>query len=182
MWFSFRFTLFPCILVDILMMLDVKCSLIRLLVVVLVLVGVVRTECFFSTSKLNGKYWIVDPTGSPHISIGVNSVSYYGDTIYGTSTSPYRNRIIAKYGSGDEGRVSWTNATVDRLKSWNFNSAGAWSTEDFWDRMPYTRVLDIATKLTSSNWLTGELADFFDPQFEIDVDNVRDCDIVHSHG
>jgi hypothetical protein len=45
-------------------------------------------KCFFTVGKsAAGSWWFVDPLGKPFLSLGVTSVSYWGDTST-TGTSP----------------------------------------------------------------------------------------------
>jgi parallel beta-helix repeat protein len=117
---------------------------------------------FFHIEKIGGVWWIVDPEGNAFISKGVNHVSYQGDYAPTLGYSPYNRAVSKIYGDAE----SWARSAVDRLRKFGFNTIGAWSSDEVFTKgMPYTIILDIAST-AGSEWLSGEVTDFFSSSFE----------------
>jgi len=111
-----------------------------------------RATGFFHTAFDGDRWWLVTPDGRPFYSTGVNHVSASPDTDRKTGICPYCEAVATKYPNVD----AWRNGAVDRLRSWGFNTIGAWSdTDRFAARMPYTVLLDMAGG-----------GDWFSPDFE----------------
>ncbi|HDD33696.1 MAG TPA: hypothetical protein ENG30_00940, partial [Thermofilaceae archaeon] len=85
--------------------------------------GRVERRGFFHLAERGGVWWLVDPLGCLFISKGVNHVDPRGDYSPPLGYSPYQVNVEKRY--GDFG--GWLEATVSRLKSWGFNTVGAWS-------------------------------------------------------
>ena len=116
---------------------------------------------FFHTEKISEKFWLVDPEGNLFISKGVNHVNYLSDYSPTLNLNPYNRIVSTKYGSAD----AWAEETVDRLRSWGFNTIGAWSSEEtFTKEMPYTIILNIALR-AGADWESGEITDYFSEDF-----------------
>ena len=114
---------------------------------------------FFRTQEECGRWWLVTPDGHPFWSAGVNHISPDGDAAQDSGRRRYREAVNAGYPSLD----AWADATAERMRSWGFNTVGAWSRLDLLaPRMPYTVMLS----LSGGNWETGALADWFDPRWE----------------
>lgn len=117
---------------------------------------------YFRVAQQSGVWWFVTPSGQRALSIGVDNVSYRGDVIHGTQIHPYFNFVSKLYAS----RGAWAIAELARLRSWGFNTIGAWSDPATWDRgMPYTVILDIAAR-SGGNWQAGIPVDVYSPGFE----------------
>jgi hypothetical protein len=117
---------------------------------------------YFRVEQREGVWWLVDPGGAPGLSIGVDTIRYEGDRILGTGAAPYLEAVQKRYLD----RASWGQAVLARLRSWGFNTIGAWSNPQLEDLdMPYTVILDIAGR-AGANWQQGRPADVFDPHFE----------------
>lgn len=117
---------------------------------------------FFHLEKIYGKFWLVDPEGNLFISKGVNHVDYWGDDSPSLGYSPYNRYVSEKYDSADK----WAREAVSRLRNWGFNTIGAWSSRETYNKgMPYTIILNMALKAGAS-WLTGNVADYFSRVFE----------------
>ncbi|MGQ9478670.1 MAG: beta-galactosidase [Thermoproteota archaeon] len=132
-----------------------------------------ETTGFFHVEKIDDVLWIIDPEGNFFISKGVNHVSFEGDYSPALGFSPYRDTVLKKYGNAE----SWSKATVDRLRTWGFNTIGAWSSEEtFRLGIPYTIILDIAAS-AGSEWVSGSVVDYFSEKFREVADNVarRKC-------
>lgn len=119
-------------------------------------------EGYFRVEQRAGIWWFVTPSGELTISAGVNNVSYRGDVVHGTTAHPYFDDVSKLYPSED----AWAKVEVNRLRSWGFNSLGAWTVPLLWNyKLPYTVILDIAAR-SGANWLNGIPLDVFAPQFE----------------
>jgi len=128
---------------------------------------------FFHLERLNGVWWLIDPAGYAFLSKGVNHVSFDGDYSPGLGYSPYNRAASRKYG----GVNAWAEASVKRLRVFGFNTIGAWSSRETFDKgMPYTIILDIASQ-AGSEWLSGRVTDYFSELFEKAADEIarREC-------
>jgi len=127
-----------------------------------------RKTGFFHVEIIDGKHWLVDPEGTLFISKGVNHVSYWSDYAPSLGHNPYNRVVSTMYGSAED----WASETVNRLRSWGFNTIGAWSSEEtFTKRMPYTVILNIATE-AGADWVSGNVTDYFSERFERVADEV----------
>ncbi len=120
-------------------------------------------------------WWLVDPRGTPTLSIGVDTIRYQGDRIRGTQAAPYLEAVQKLYPD----RASWGQAVLARLRSWGFNTIGAWSDSELWDlEMPYTVILDIAGR-AGADWQHGRPADVFDARFEETARKIAQDECAH---
>ncbi len=116
---------------------------------------------YFRVEERDGIWWVIDPSGSPTLSIGVDNIAYEGDRIRGTGPSPYLAAAETRYAS----RNAWVRTAVQRLREWGFNTLGAWSDQELWSEgMPYTIILDFAAR-AGADWLRGQPPDVYDPRF-----------------
>lgn len=107
---------------------------------------------FFRAAEARGRWWLVTPDGRPFYANGIDHVTATPDDDRGTGRCPYCEAIAAGYPSLD----AWTDATVERLRAWGFNTLGAWSDVDrFAARMPYTVLLDMAS---GDDWFSPAFA------------------------
>ena len=119
-------------------------------------------EGYFRVESRNGIWWIIDPSGAPMISAGVDNMSYESDQIKGTSQHPYAEALDHIYPD----RNAWGLEALARIRLWGFNTIGAWSDSELWTHaVPYTVILDFAAR-AGGNWEKGIPADFYDPRFE----------------
>ena len=117
---------------------------------------------YFRVENRSGLWWLIDPVGSPTLSIGADDIAYEGDRIRGTGPSPYLQAAEKIY----RDRAAWGETTLHRFHDWGFNTLGAWSDPELRDhRTPYTVILDFAAR-SGANWLHGKPVDVFDPGFE----------------
>jgi agarase len=117
---------------------------------------------FFRAEKVCGRWWLVTPDGHPFWSAGVNSISPTGPTGQVSGVAPYGQAVAARYDTTD----AWADATVGRLRSWGFNTAGAWSsTAHFAPRMPTTPIL----YLSQADWLAGTVPDYYSEAWAAEV-------------
>lgn len=127
---------------------------------------------FFRTEKVDGVWWLIDPDGHFFISKGVNHVSFQGDYSPALGYSPYNRNVQAKYGSEER----WAEATAKRLKSWGFNTIGAWSSPSLFRLMPYTLILNMGSR-AGADWLKGTFPDVFSPKFRQALEDIaaKEC-------
>lgn len=107
---------------------------------------------FFHTQKINNRWWLIDPLGNAFISKGVNHVSWWADTVKDKNFSRYYETVKTKY---NDDKDFWAKTATDRLKSWGFNTIGAWGKPETFKYMPYTIELGL--------WPTR---DIFSAEFE----------------
>lgn len=122
----------------------------------------------FRVEQIDGVWWFITPEGNGFFSAAVTSLRPEGDFSPPINRAPYQDNILARYGSAE----AWATVTEERLRSWNFNTLGAWSRyELFADRFPHTVVLgfhDHAPVVPSSSpGITGRrMRDYFAAEFE----------------
>jgi Putative Ig domain len=113
---------------------------------------------YFYIGHKFGRYFFVTPTGEPFYSTGIDHVSSDPDTDQVTGLCPYCQTIQSEYPS----TADWATATVSQLRSWGFNSLGAFSDDStFAGQMPYSVQLGMAS---------GD--DWFAPSFVTNADEV----------
>jgi len=113
---------------------------------------------FFHTEQVGERWWLVTPDGHAFYSHGVNHAKPDPNSDRVTGRCPYCDAVAAAYPDLD----AWTDATVDRLRSWGFNTISAWSDLDrFADRMPYTVLLNMSG---------GD--DWFAPEFQVRMEDI----------
>jgi len=143
---------------------------------------------FFRVEKYNGKWSFVDPEGRLFISVGPDTVSVAQVTPtsgreYLFAKAPKDEPALAKYLNdkqdldvlganlerkyGANYKQAFYNRTYDRLRSWGFNTIGAFSS---WDtiqngKVPYTRTLWSAGQHARIQNGDGSLSDPYDPRF-----------------
>lgn len=128
---------------------------------------------FFRTQQIDGRWWIVDPEGHPYIIKGV--------AVFSTGGSDRQSAALKeKFGTPAE----WAENQMDMLRSYGFNSLGAWSRVDEVRQasrpMPYTVIVNpmgmykaahikrFGGKYHSHGWQNYrfDLAMVFDPEFD----------------
>ena len=125
-------------------------------------VGVRRAATgFFRTTRGEGRWWLVDPSGSAFISVGVNRVSLRPRDTDDEKNGPYRQAALAKHRTEAE----WSRSVVERLRGWGFNTLGAGSDRATWERgMPYT--VGLKCTLAVSLGEGREFPDVYDSAYE----------------
>lgn len=125
---------------------------------------------YFHVEQLDGKYWLVDPDGYAFLSKGVGHVIWAGDSSRSLGYSPYEKNIKAKYGAAF--KELWVKTTLNRLKSFGFNSLGAWSCEEIKaQNVPFANVIGFAAA-DGASWLEGTFTDVFSEHFLETADKV----------
>ncbi|MGB5546929.1 MAG: hypothetical protein WBM74_10190 [Polyangiales bacterium] len=120
---------------------------------------------FFQVAEVDGRWWLVTPEGERFYSVGVNDVDPRGDTDKESGICPYCEAVDRIYDSPE----AWAETTVQRLESWGFNTAGAWSEDDLLaPLMPYTKLLNYG----------GGQSDFFSDEFLERVARITDEQVV----
>lgn len=76
----------------------------------------------FSIQSQNGIPWLVDPQGHPFFYLGVSCVDQGTRPDQFDSSNP--SYAASRYYAGSN---QWAEATTRRLRSWGFNTIGAWS-------------------------------------------------------
>ena len=117
---------------------------------------------YFHVEQRDGVWWLIDPSGNPTLSVGVDHISYEPDRIKGTGPCPYREALEKIYPD----RNAWGLMALARIRMWGFNTIGAWSDPELWTRdIPYTIILDIAQR-AGADWQHGRPVDVYDTRFE----------------
>ena len=117
---------------------------------------------FFHVEKRDGVWWLINPDGSPTLSTGVDEIGYAPDRVRGAGPSHYREAAEKIYSD----QSAWGAVALARLRSWGFNTIGAWSDRELWTRdAPYTVILNIAGH-AGADWQHGKPLDVYDPRFE----------------
>jgi hypothetical protein len=123
---------------------------------------------YFRADERQGVWWLIDPSGKPTLSTGVDQIAYEPDRIRGTGPAPYFEAVSKIYPD----RNAWDLGALYRLRMWGFNTVGAWSDDELWGHgVPYTVILDFATR-SGADWQHGKVADFFDRRFEMTARNL----------
>ncbi len=117
---------------------------------------------FYRVARIDGRWWFVDPSGHPVVSVGVNDVTYDGDPIRGTGPSPYLEAVRRRYAD----RAAWADAALSLLRLSAFNTLGAWSDPQLWTHgMAYTVMLDFGAR-AGADPPRGKPVDVYAPGFE----------------
>ncbi len=115
---------------------------------------------YFSMGHKNGHSFFVTPTGEPFYSTGIDHVAIDpgSNTDETTGQCPWCETVATDWPS----TAAWATATVSELRSWGFNSLGAFTDNaTFASQMPYSVQLSMAS---------GD--DWFAPSFTTNADNV----------
>lgn len=134
-----------------------------------------KRDGFFYVGQINGVWWFFDPNGQPFISKGINHISFQGDYCPALGYAPYHRNVLAKYGDEE----IWAKATVHRLRSWGFNTVGAWSSPSLFRHLPYTIILNWVNMEdpAADDWIKGSFPDVFAPEFHMKLIEIaeREC-------
>jgi agarase len=121
----------------------------------------------FRVEEIDGVWWFVTPDGHGFFSTGPTNVTPSGDYSPPIDARPYHDNVLAIYGSEE----AWFEATLARLKSWNFNTIGAWGRTALWvGRRPYAVVRSFHTVAPPiPDWPAGQtgkrVRDYFSPDW-----------------
>jgi hypothetical protein len=111
---------------------------------------------FFRVEKVCDRWWFVTPEGHPFYSAGVNSARPGGDFSV-TGRAPYREAVSELY-VNDE---AWGASVVSRMREWNVNTVGSWSTVSVLSGVAVTVNLALA----SDDWIQGTVTDYFSDEW-----------------
>ena len=132
---------------------------------------------FFRTQKIGDRWWMIDPEGYPYIAKGIAVFSMGG-------SDRQRKALDEKFGTP----AAWASAGQEMLRSYGFNSLGAWSAVDVVRQtehpMPYTVIVSpmgmyhgqhrrhFGGKYREAGWqgYRFDLAMVFDPGFDAVID------------
>ena len=141
----------------------------------------------FYTTKIDGKWWFVDPQGYLFWSFGLTSIGYGGDTAepaidelrskaqgrqkIGLGTrpgiwNPGKSNLLQKY--GENWKEVYPKMVNRRLKSWGLNTLGNWTKKEFYSlkKIPYTLAVHFGRPEVKVGEQAKSLPDAFHPEFE----------------
>jgi len=96
--------------------------------------GEIEATGKFGVRKLGGAWWFVTPDGNPMISKGVTDVNWLGATL---QDDAFHQILVDKYGDED----AWNDAAAERIREWNFNTIGPWSSFGISQRFAHATVI-----------------------------------------
>ncbi len=107
---------------------------------------------FFHTQKIKGRWWLVTPDGAAFFSKGVCHVNFDPES------------VSSRAAPAD--RAAWARQAAAQLRTWGFNTAGAWSYAEFAGaEFVFTPIVNIASSVRRDLWLKGAVPDYFGPEF-----------------
>lgn len=119
-----------------------------------------RAAGFFHTERIDGIWWLVDPSGELFFSKGVNNMTHRGYYAPRLGVWPYRKCVENRYGS----LADWAQTAVRRIIGWGFNTVGAWSEPSTYTQgAAFTVILDIYN--TAVSVLRTQHVDLFSDAF-----------------
>lgn len=141
------------------------------------------TEGFIRVAQSEGgRWWLIDPDGSPFIYKGVTSVNRGlkpNGKIWGP-LSRYNETLNERFGTDIEGLA---DETVELIRSVGFNGFGAWTAPEFFGKGPFFTEIVESRRLKRTAEDFGEtitikspgvnVPDVFDPRWEKAYD--REC-------
>ena len=122
---------------------------------------------FFHVELHNGKWWIIDPSGSSFYAVGTDHVDYNAFFCEKLGYAPYHNNIEKQFGSEEK----WAENSVQRLKAWHFNTLGVGcSSSTYYKGLPHTKFLGWGSGFTAVSDITPRTTwtgfpDVFHPRF-----------------
>ncbi len=130
------------------------------------------TSGYFRVGQTHaGAWWLLDPDDGGFFSRGVTAVNRAG-TAGGRRArrGPYADVIDRRFGAEDA--RPFVEDVVRRLRRWNFNTLGAWTTPEFFEAgLPYTEILDFRRASEHAFRLgPANLPDVFDPRWAADCE------------
>jgi hypothetical protein len=127
----------------------------------------VRPTGFFRVGETRGRAWLFTPQGEAFYAVGADHVNYRSHWCESLGHAPYHRNVARQFGS----EAAWATNTLQRLKSWGFNTLTAGHSESLRYRgLPHIEFLslgtgfgDIAAMVPKENW-TG-FPNVFHPKF-----------------
>jgi agarase len=103
---------------------------------------------FFHCEEHGGTWWMVTPEGNAFFALGTDHARYQGHWCQSLGYAPYGRFAQEKY--GDEGK--WAEATIGRLKDWNFNLLSAGHSESLRNRgLSHTEFLSMGVTFAGTD-------------------------------
>jgi agarase len=92
----------------------------------------------FSVREVSGKWTLIDPSGRPFYSVGIDTVTASGSADR-SGKNAYRDTLKAKYGTDG----AWADAQRKRFDEWGVNTIGAFSDEELFAsrNIPFTVII-----------------------------------------
>ncbi|MEX0652614.1 MAG: hypothetical protein WD534_02585 [Phycisphaeraceae bacterium] len=133
--------------------------------------GQLGTGYFEVCQDAGGQWTLVDPDGRPFLFkgvCGVNRAGTQGGRL--ARPGPYAATVDRKY-DYPRSPQRFVDATLERLRDWNFNALGSWVTEEFFDQgMPFTEILECVMQGSVLKAPGIKLPDVFDPAWHEAID------------
>ncbi|HOX36532.1 MAG TPA: beta-galactosidase [Candidatus Brocadiia bacterium] len=76
---------------------------------------------FFRVEEIDGRWWVITPSGRGFYMLGTDHASYYAHWCEKLGYAPYSRNMEKLHGSEEK----WAAQTLDRLKAWGFNCLAA---------------------------------------------------------
>lgn len=129
---------------------------------------------YYQTRQENGQWRLLDKTGAPFLSLGVNCV-----TIKDVDLSPAEDM----YNQNRDWFPGWISQKRNEMLVLGFNTLGAWHHPWFWgDGFPKAVELSLSQHAAKVNQVWGVgFPDVFDQSFEVSIHKVL-VDTFHGHG
>jgi len=126
-----------------------------------------RPTGFFRVAKTRGRAWLFTPGGDAFYAVGTDHVSYGAHWCESLGYAPYHRNVARQFGS----EAAWATNSLERLKSWGFNTLPAGHSESLrYQGPPHIEFLslgtdfgNIAAMAPKENW-TGFPNVFDEPQ------------------
>ncbi|MBO9598660.1 MAG: hypothetical protein J7559_12695 [Cohnella sp.] len=125
------------------------------------------TTGYFRTRRADGKWQLVDPSGKPFFSLGINGV--YNQLL--DQSEWLEVDFVDKYGGDRYWLKRWADVQLNRLNSWGFNTLGCWHEKLYWGNgTPKTVEIRMSryAKKANRDWGIG-FPDVFDKSFKASV-------------
>lgn len=133
-----------------------------------------RPTGFFRVAERLGRWWLFTPQGEAFYAIGTDHVSYHAHWCEKLGYAPYHRNVARQFGS----EAAWATNTLQRLKSWGFNTLPAGHSESLRHQgLPHIEFLSLGADFAGiepmvpkENW-TG-FPNVFHPKFAAYCDKI----------
>ena len=117
-----------------------------------IMIEALKTEAtgFFYVTKINGRWWMIDPLGYPYINIGLSHINY---SLNGSQLQ--KENALKKYGTFENWAVETTHQVRDEL---NFNSSFSPRTEveNIENGLPYMSHMGVMSSFGALKGVRGK--------------------------
>jgi hypothetical protein len=132
-----------------------------------------RATGFFHTKKVDGKWWMVDPSGRAFYMIGTDHVNYNGHWCETLGYAPYGRNAQQKYGSEEK----WIQTQFERLSSWGFNALPYAAETMRRRKFPHVETLSLGTSFGDVDGLSPKTTwtgfpNVFNPEWPKHCDHI----------